>query len=62
LTERQTLRLRGEAFNLTNEANFQIPSGQELFTEQGGRVGSAGRITYTASPARQIQIALRYEF
>jgi hypothetical protein len=62
LTERQTVRLRGEFFNLTNQANFQIPSGQELFTQQGGRVGSAGRITSTASPARQIQVAIRYEF
>ena len=62
LTERQTLRLRAEFFNLTNETNFQIPSGQELFTEQGGRVGSAGRITSTATPARQIQVAVRYEF
>ena len=62
LTERQTVRLRAEIFNLTNEANFQIPLGQELFTEQGGRVGSAGRIASTASPARQIQLALRYEF
>jgi hypothetical protein len=62
VTENQTVRLRGEFFNVTNEANFQIPSGQELFTEQGGRIGSAGRITTTASPARQIQVAIRYEF
>ncbi len=62
LTEQQSVRLRAEMFNLTNEANFQIPSGQELFTEQGGRVGSAGRITSTATGARQIQFAIRYEF
>ncbi|MEZ5363077.1 MAG: hypothetical protein R2748_12240 [Bryobacterales bacterium] len=62
VTERQTVRLRGEFFNVTNESNFQIPSGQELFTEQGTRVGSAGRITSTATPARQIQVAVRYEF
>jgi len=62
LTERQAINFRAEIFNLTNEANFQVPSGQELFTAQGGRVGSAGRITSTATPARQIQLALRWEF
>lgn len=62
VTERQALVVRAEVFNVTNEANFQLPSGQELFTAEGGRVGSAGRITSTATPARQIQLALRYEF
>jgi hypothetical protein len=62
LTERQAITFRAEIFNITNEANFQIPSGQELFTQQGGRIGSAGRITSTATPARQIQLALRWEF
>ena len=62
ITERQGVTFRAEIFNLTNEANFQIPVGQELFTEQGGRVGSAGRITSTATPARQIQLALRWDF
>lgn len=62
ITERQLISFRAEIFNLTNEANFQIPSGQELFTEQGGRIGSAGRITSTATPSRQVQLALRWEF
>ncbi len=62
VTERQAITFRAEMFNITNESNFQIPSGQELFTQQGGRIGSAGRITSTATPARQIQLALRWEF
>lgn len=60
--ERQSFELRVEAFNLTNRPNFQVPSGRALFTRAGGRIGSAGRITATSTPSRQMQIALRYEF
>lgn len=61
-TERHALKLRGEAFNLTNHPNFQVPSGRALFTSSGARIGSAGRITSTSTPSRQIQLALRWEF
>lgn len=60
--ERQSLELRGEAFNLTNHPNFQVPSGRALFTSRGGRIGSAGRITSTSTSSRQVQVALRWEF
>jgi len=60
--ERQTVRFRAELFNVTNHPNFQIPSSQELFNSQGGRVGSAGRITGTTTGSRQVQLALRWEF
>ena len=33
-----------------------------LFTRSLSRVGSAGRITETASPSRQLQIALKWIF
>ena len=62
LTERQRLELRAEAFNLTNRPNFQVPSGRALFTQSGGRIGSAGRITSTSTPSRQVQLAVRWEF
>ncbi|MCY4187649.1 MAG: hypothetical protein OXD30_04115, partial [Bryobacterales bacterium] len=62
LTERHSLELRGEAFNVTNQPNFQVPSGRALFTSSGGRIGSAGRITSTSTPSRQVQLALRWEF
>ena len=62
LTEGQRLNFRAEFFNVTNRPNFQIPSSQELFAENGDRIGSAGRITSTASGSRQIQLALRWEF
>jgi hypothetical protein len=33
-----------------------------LFESTGARIGSAGRITETSTPARQIQVALRWSF
>lgn len=60
--ERHSLVLRVEAFNVTNHPNFQVPSGRALFTRQGGRIGSAGRITSTSTSSRQIQLALRWDF
>jgi hypothetical protein len=61
-TERQSVRLRVEAFNLTNHPNFQMPSSLGLFTSSLGRVGSAGRITETTTTSRQIQLALKWMF
>lgn len=61
-TERQSVKLRAEAFNVTNRANFQIPEDRELFNTNGQRVASAGRITRTVAPSRQVQLALRWEF
>ena len=60
--DRHSLELRGEAFNLTNHPNFQVPSGRALFTGSGGRIGSAGRITSTSTASRQVQLAVRWEF
>lgn len=60
--EDQSLRLRAEAFNLTNHPNFQIPSALALFDSSLNRVGAAGQITATTTTSRQIQLALRYEF
>lgn len=61
-TERQSIGLRVEAFNLANHPNFQIPSGMTLFTSTLDRVGSAGRITDTTTTSRQIQLALKWMF
>ncbi len=61
-TERQSVRLRVEAFNVANHPNFQIPSGLTLFTSSLTRVGSAGQITSTTTTSRQIQIALKWLF
>jgi hypothetical protein len=61
-TERHSVRLRVEAFNIVNHPNFQIPSVLTLFTSTLDRVGSAGRITETATTSRQIQLALKWMF
>jgi hypothetical protein len=60
--ESHTLRLRVEAFNLPNRPNFQVPSGLALFNSSLRRLGSAGRITSTSTPSRQIQIGLKWAF
>ena len=49
------LEFRCELFNATNTPNFGLPSATINTT-------SVGRIFGVASPARQIQFALRYEF
>jgi hypothetical protein len=56
------LRLRAECFNVSNTPNFQVPSDLFLFDSTGRRVGSAGRISETATGSRQIQLALRLDF
>ena len=61
-TERHALRLRVEGFNVTNHPNFAVPENRTLFSSNGQRVGSAGRLTATTTPARQLQMALRWEF
>lgn len=61
-SERQDVRLRAEFFNLTNQPNFSLPSALTLFTSNGSRVGSAGRITSTSTTSRQVQLALRWNF
>lgn len=61
-TDRHNLTFRIEAFNVTNHPNFQIPSGLSLFTSSLKRVGSAGRISETATPSRQLQLAAKLSF
>lgn len=56
-----TAQFRLEIFNVLNRANFALPSAS-LFDSRGARVGSAGRITRTVGSARQIQLAVRFEF
>ena len=61
-TDRQSVRLRVETFNIANHPNFQIPSSMAVFDSTLRRVGSAGRITDTTTTSRQIQLALRWAF
>jgi len=61
-TERHRTQLRVEIFNLTNHPNFRFPSSLRLFNRQGGRVGSAGRVTRTSTGPREVQLSLRWIF
>ncbi len=62
MSEKLTAVLRLECFNAANHPNFQIPSARTLFDSSGSRTGSAGQITSTTTPSRQIQLALRLEY
>lgn len=55
LPEQQTFSLRAEIFNFTNRANFGIPV---RVLESPG----FGQATTTTTPARRVQLALKYSF
>jgi hypothetical protein len=63
-SRRKTVQLRIEAFNVFNHTNFAIPSVGTLtvFTTPTERNTSAGMITRTQTPGRQIQLALTASF
>jgi len=57
LTERGTLELHGDAFNVTNTANFSNPN-----NFNGGPTSNFGRITGLRGAPREIQVAARLVF
>lgn len=59
--EGKRIQFRAEMFNLPNRPNFRLPS-TTLFNSQGLALGAAGRITGIVTTARQVQLALRFEF
>ena len=56
------VQFRVEVFNLFNRANFAPPSNPILFNSDGTRVPGAGRITGLVTPARQVQLGLKFLF
>jgi hypothetical protein len=60
LWESGELQLRVEMFNALNRANFGLPLSTVF--DSNGRVASAGRITDTVTPARQMQVAAKLVF
>ena len=59
---RATLQLRIEAFNAFNWVNLGLPDAAALFNADGSRRPGAGRITTTATPARQVQVGVKWVF
>ncbi len=59
LSERLSLQLRGEAFNVLNHANFNTPNLIVFSSATAAPSGSAGVITSTATSSRQIQVAAK---
>jgi hypothetical protein len=55
------LQFRIETFNLFDRANFGTPD-MTPFLEDGEPDPNAGRITSTRTPARQMQLGIRWIF
>ena len=60
--ERFSAILRMDVFNTLNGANFSVPGNVQLFNPDGSAIGSAGVITSTTTPSRQIQMSLRLDW
>ena len=55
------IQFRLEVFNLFNRANFGLPA-NNLFSADGTRLGSAGRIATTVTTAREFQFSVKFAF
>jgi hypothetical protein len=55
ISERQTLLVRGEAFNILNHPNFALPNNNQSS-------GSFGQISSTVGTPRTLQLAVKYLF
>ena len=60
IRERFNLQFRAELFNLLNHANFNTPNPVTFTTS--GVSPTAGLITATATPSRQVQLSLKLRF
>jgi hypothetical protein len=60
----RAIQLRFEAFNLFNRVNLALPGtpALALFNANGTYRADAGRITATSTPARQMQLGIKYVF
>jgi hypothetical protein len=58
---RYVAQLRVEAFNVFNWVNLGLPNAT-VFSSAGVRNPTAGRITSTATAARQIQLGFKFLF
>jgi hypothetical protein len=60
ISESFNAQFRAEFFNVFNRANFSSPTDNRVvFDQTGNRISSAGLITSTQTPSRQIQFAVK---
>jgi hypothetical protein len=59
---RVAAQFRLEAFNVFNWVNLGLPSAGALFNTDGTLRAGVGRITSTATPARQVQLGIKFLF
>ena len=60
ISEDFNVQFRAEFFNVFNRANFASPNdNRTVFDQNGSSISSAGLITSTQTPAREIQFALK---
>ncbi len=62
LDAKRKIQFRAEFFNLPNHPNFAVPRRGSTDVSSGAASPTAGRITSTVTPPRQIQFALRLSF
>jgi hypothetical protein len=64
ISESFNVQFRAEFFNVMNHANFEVPSialnHTDIFDSTGAPLGTAGVLTSTATPGREIQFALKF--
>jgi hypothetical protein len=64
ISERWNMQLRAEAFNILNKANYGYPN-SIIFggnSSSYSQVDTAGSTTFTTTPSRQLQLALKLMF
>jgi hypothetical protein len=61
VSDKMEATFKGEVFNVMNHPNFGLPNSTPL-AASGAANPAAGRITYTTTSSRQIQLAIRLNF
>jgi len=62
ISDRLNVQFRAEVFNLTNRANFQVPTlpdNTDLYDSTGSANSAAGLLTSTTTTSRQIQLGVK---
>ena len=63
ISESFNIQLRVEAFNIFNHANFAPPlNHRALYDQNGNSVPGAGLIDSTATPSRQMQVGVKFNW